>query len=149
LTVDTGSPGETLALGVRMGRSIAPGTTISLEGGLGAGKTLLVRGIVDGLGIEAEVLSPTFILVEEYRGDVRVFHFDLYRLDEFEEVVKIGFFDAIDGRNIVIAEWGDRLPEGSPGFDVTVRMVVTGETSRRITVEGPAGFAGRLKGGAL
>ncbi len=146
--VDTASPGETFALGVMLGESIAPGTTVSLEGGLGAGKTLLVKGIVEGLGIEAEVLSPTFILVEEYGGEVPVFHFDLYRLDELEEVEKIGFFDAIDGRNIVIAEWGDRLPEGSTAFDLTVLISMAGETARRITIAGPADVLCRLHGGA-
>jgi len=148
MTIETASPDETFRLGVIIGRSIGAGTALSLEGGLGAGKTLLVKGIVEGMGIKAEVLSPTFILVEEYRGEVPVFHFDLYRLEEFEEVEKIGFFDAIDGRNVVIAEWGDRLPEGAARFDVIVRISITGETSRRITIEGTAGLAGKLDEGA-
>ena len=96
ITIETASPDETFRLGVMIGRSMSAGTALSLEGGLGAGKTLLVKGIVEGMGIKAEVLSPTFILVEEYRGEVPVFHFDLYRLEQFEEVEKIGFFDAID-----------------------------------------------------
>jgi tRNA threonylcarbamoyladenosine biosynthesis protein TsaE len=148
ITIDTASPDETFRLGVMIGRSIGAGTALSLEGGLGAGKTLLVKGIVEGMGIKAEVLSPTFILVEEYRGEVPVFHFDLYRLEQFEEVERIGFFDAIDGRNVVIAEWGDRLPEGAVRFDVVVRISMTGESSRRITIEAPAGLAGKLDGGA-
>ncbi len=146
-TAGTGSPDETLALGRRIGEILPFGTTMSLEGGLGAGKTALVKGIAIGLGIEAEVLSPTFILVEEYRGgEAPLLHYDLYRLEELGEVERIGMFDAVDGRNIVVVEWGDRLPEGTMEFDVTVSIRITGDDRRDIEITAPSAVIDALKG---
>jgi len=145
--IATGSPDETLALGRRLGEILPFGTTMSLEGGLGAGKTVLVKGLALGLGIEAEVLSPTFILVEEYRGgEVPLLHYDLYRLEELGEVERIGMFDAVDGRNMVVVEWGDRLPQGTMDFDVTVSIRITGGEERDIEVEAPSAVIEALKG---
>jgi tRNA threonylcarbamoyladenosine biosynthesis protein TsaE len=147
LSLRTGSPEETLALGRRLGGILPFGTTLSLEGGLGAGKTALVKGIASGLGIGAEVLSPTFILVEEYRGgEVPMLHYDLYRLEELGEVERIGMFDAVDGRNIVVVEWGDRLPEGTMVFDVTVSIRITGDLDREIRIAAPAAVIEALEG---
>ena len=146
-TFATGSPGETVRFGRRLGAVIPPGTTISLEGGLGAGKTALVKGIALGLGIGAEVLSPTFILVEEYRGgELPLLHCDLYRLEELGEVERIGMFDAVDGSNIVVVEWGDRLPEGTMEFDVTVSMRITRGDGREIDITAPAAVIAALDG---
>jgi tRNA threonylcarbamoyladenosine biosynthesis protein TsaE len=135
----TASQEETVELGRRLGEALPLGTTVSLEGGLGAGKTALVKGIALGLGIEAEVLSPTFILVEEYRGGAApMLHYDLYRLEELGEVERIGMFDAVDGRNVVVVEWGDRLPEGTMDFDVTVSIRITGGSGRELDFTAPA-----------
>ncbi|MBN1164161.1 MAG: tRNA (adenosine(37)-N6)-threonylcarbamoyltransferase complex ATPase subunit type 1 TsaE [Candidatus Krumholzibacteriota bacterium] len=128
------SPAQTLRLGVRLGKLMPPGTLVSLEGGLGAGKTLLVKGMARGLGVKTEVLSPTFILLEEYRGELPLWHFDLYRLEEVGEVEKIGLFDAVDGNNIVVVEWGDRLPRGMLEYDLIIRIRITGENSRDIDI---------------
>jgi tRNA threonylcarbamoyladenosine biosynthesis protein TsaE len=149
VTLTTRSPGETFELGRALGSKIPLGTSISLEGGLGAGKTSLVKGMAAGLGIEAEVLSPTFILVEEYRGgEAPLLHYDLYRLEELGEVESIGMFDAVDGRNIVVVEWGDRLPEGAMRFDVTVSIRITGEEERELEISAPAALLEALEGPA-
>lgn len=148
-TIESSSPGQTARIGESIGRLLVPGSAVSLEGGLGAGKTCLAGGILRGLGIDAVALSPTFILVEEYRGGrFPVLHFDLYRLEELGEAERIGLLDAVDGTNVVIVEWGDRLPPGVLAFDVRISIAVTGERSRRITVEGPAGIAETAGGGA-
>lgn len=145
--IGSSSPEETLALGRRIGEIIPFGTTLSLEGGLGAGKTALVKGIALGLGIEAEVLSPTFILVEEYRGGVApLLHYDLYRLEELGEVERIGMFDAVDGRNMVVVEWGDRLPEGTMEFDITISIRITGGEERDIEISAPVVVIDALDG---
>lgn len=145
--VTSTSPGATLALGKWLGRILPVGTTLSLEGGLGAGKTALVKGVALGLGIEAEVLSPTFILVEEYRGGAApLLHYDLYRLEELGEVERIGMFDAVDGRNVVVVEWGDRLPAGTMEFDVTISIRITGNEKRDIEISAPAGLLDALAG---
>ena len=138
------SPEEMLALGKRFGMIVPPGAAVSLGGGLGAGKTFFVKGVINGLGVSEEVLSPTFILVEEYKGDLPVFHFDLYRLEDVADVEQTGLFDAVDGRNVVLVEWGDRLPEGVLDFDIRINIVITGERSRKMTIEGPDGLLENL-----
>lgn len=134
LVIESDSVRRSLDLGRILGALIKPGTVISLEGGLGAGKTLFAKGICSGLGVPDEVISPSFVLVEEYRGKCNVFHFDLYRLERLEEVLEIGLFDAVDGRSVVMVEWGDRLPEGSLAFDISVRLAIKGPRSRRISI---------------
>jgi tRNA threonylcarbamoyladenosine biosynthesis protein TsaE len=142
---ESSSPEQTERLGESIGRLIPAGSAVSLEGGLGAGKTCLAGGLLRGLGIDAVALSPTFILVEEYRGGrTPVLHFDLYRLEELGEAERIGLLDAVDGTNVVIVEWGDRLPGGVLAFDVRISIAVTGASSRRIIVEAPAGIAAAL-----
>ena len=139
------SPARTHEIGRHLGEIVPAGTVISLEGGLGAGKTLIAKGICAGLGIEDDVVSPSFILVEEYRGVFPVLHFDLYRLLELREVEDIGLFDAIDGRNVVIVEWGDRIPEGAVRYDVRVHLAVRGASDREIRLEAPARLLDRLR----
>ena len=143
-TIAVDSPERMLALGKRFGLIVPHGAVVSLEGGLGAGKTLFVKGVIGGLGVSEEVLSPTFILVEEYKGDLPVFHFDLYRLEDVAEVEQTGLFDAVDGRNVVLVEWGDRLPDGLLDFDIRINIVITGERSRKITIEGPGSLLENL-----
>jgi len=140
------SPDRTLAIGHGIGSLVPRGAVLSLEGGLGAGKTLLAKGVCAGLGVSGEVLSPTFVLAEEYAGVFPVFHFDLYRLGSVDEVARIGLFDAIDDRNVVIVEWGDRLPAGSLDADVRIVMEITGDLSRALTIEGRGGFLDALEG---
>jgi tRNA threonylcarbamoyladenosine biosynthesis protein TsaE len=140
------SPDRTLAIGRVIG-SLAPrGAVLSLEGGLGAGKTLIAKGICAGLGVPDEVVSPSFVLAEEYAGVFPVFHFDLYRLESVDEVARIGLFDAIDDRNVVIVEWGDRLPAGSLDADLRIVLEITGDRSRGVTIEGRGGFLDALEG---
>lgn len=142
----SGSPGATIELGGRIGSLLPAGTVMSLEGGLGAGKTLLAKGICTGLGVRDEVVSPSFILVEEYAGDLPVMHFDLYRLELVQEVLDIGFLEAMDGGNVVIVEWGDKLPEGMLQPDIRIVLRITGEEEREITIEAPGLFLDSLQG---
>jgi tRNA threonylcarbamoyladenosine biosynthesis protein TsaE len=139
------SPDRTLAAGRAIGSLLPPGAVLSLEGGLGAGKTLIAKGICAGLGVSDEVTSPSFVLAEEYAGAFPVLHFDLYRLESVDEVARIGLFDAIDGRNVIIVEWGDRLPAGSLDADVRIVMEITGDRSRRLAIEAPGGFLDELE----
>ena len=136
-TLESRSPSATLELGTLIGRIVPEGCVMSLEGGLGAGKTLLAKGICLGLGVRDEVVSPSFILVEEYRGVVPVMHFDLYRLERVEEVYDLGLFELDDGHNVIVVEWGDRLPEGILRPDIRVVLRVTGEEEREILIEAP------------
>jgi tRNA threonylcarbamoyladenosine biosynthesis protein TsaE len=148
IVVTTEAPDATLAIGRSIGELLPRGAVVSLEGSLGAGKTLVAKGICAGLGVPDEVLSPSFILAEEYQGVYPVMHFDLYRLDDVDEIARIGLFDAMDGRSVVLVEWADRLPPGALEADVRIVMAFTGELSRTLTIEGPGGFMDALEGSA-
>ncbi len=105
----------TLAFGQDLARDLAAGDVLGLVGGLGAGKTHLVKGIVAGLGSAAEVTSPTFTLVHEYvDGRVPVYHFDFYRLEDSSELLAIGWDEYIEGDGVVLVEWADKFAELMP-----------------------------------
>ena len=107
----TATEADTAAVGRRLAPSLEPGTVVLLEGDLGAGKTAFVRGMAEGLGIDpAEVSSPTFTIVQEYRGPrLTLQHVDLYRLAP-AEVADLALEDLIDTRTVMAIEWPERLP---------------------------------------
>lgn len=119
----TRSEEETIAEGRRLAADLAPGTAVLLEGDLGAGKTAFVRGLAEGLGLDpAEVSSPTFTIVQEYRGGtVTLQHVDLYRLAP-PEVADLALEDLLDGRTVMAIEWAERLPAVPDGALVRVRL---------------------------
>jgi tRNA threonylcarbamoyladenosine biosynthesis protein TsaE len=122
-TRETASAEETRAIGVALGKLLQPGDFIGLIGDLGAGKTELARGIAEGAGVpKGEVASPTFAIVYPYRGRIPLYHADLYRLADEDELFATGFFDltaAKDGAFVV--EWLDRIPTAAP----EERLVIT------------------------
>jgi len=123
LIVSTYSPEETLALGRMLARWLEPGDAINLVGDLGAGKTVLVKGIASGLGIDpALVTSPTFALIHEYTGDVPVFHFDAYRLKHPEEWENLGYEEYLRGSGISVVEWGDLVEPYLPSEYLEVQI---------------------------
>jgi tRNA threonylcarbamoyladenosine biosynthesis protein TsaE len=119
----TASEAETVALGERIARELPPSALVLLIGNLGAGKTTLAKGIVNGLGAAEpdEVSSPTFTLVHEYGGG-RVYHIDLYRLDEPREVATLGLEEIFDRNAVVLMEWGERFPQLLPPRRIEVRI---------------------------
>jgi tRNA threonylcarbamoyladenosine biosynthesis protein TsaE len=141
----THSPGETMAFGRRLASQLLPPTVVLLEGDLGSGKTTLAKGIAVGLGAarEEEVTSPTFTLVHEYAGTSkaqpeaavnRVFHVDLYRIEDPQEISTLGLDEILDSLSTVLIEWGDRLGgEPAPPF-FKVRLEYLNDTERRIHV---------------
>jgi tRNA threonylcarbamoyladenosine biosynthesis protein TsaE len=131
------SVGETLALGERIGRTVAAGGVIALCGGLGAGKTHLTKGIAAGLGADGEaVSSPTFSLVQEYRGGrLPVFHFDFYRLDSAEEVLAIGWDEYVEAGGVCVVEWADLFPSLLPAGTQWWRLELSPDGARRAWME--------------
>ena len=132
------SPEQTLTIGRKIGQALkGKSGLIFLTGDLGAGKTKLTQGVVSGLGISAEVTSPTFALINEYGPEAEAVHMDLYRLDDYEELQEIGFEDYLDGERLILCEWPDLLED--EGFSPILRIDLRrddakGETARRITV---------------
>jgi tRNA threonylcarbamoyladenosine biosynthesis protein TsaE len=134
----TASDEETAAVGRALGETLSPGAVIHLFGDLGAGKTVFVRGLASGLGIDPdEVSSPTFTLIQEYRQQGRhpLFHVDLYRLAG-AEVDDLGL-DALAAEGIVAIEWANRLPDPDPRA-IIVRIDDEGDDRRRIAIDSPA-----------
>jgi tRNA threonylcarbamoyladenosine biosynthesis protein TsaE len=126
---------ETAAVGRELARTLAPETTVLLFGELGAGKTAFVRGLAEGLGVDpSEVSSPTFTLIQEYRGGrLPLYHVDLYRLNDAREVDDLGLEElASDG--VLALEWADKLPRPIPGA-IAVRLEYGEGDRRTITVE--------------
>ena len=132
--VTTTSEHETFALGKRIAETLQPGTFVLLHGDLGAGKTAFVRGMAAGLGANPEdVSSPTFVLIQHYKGRVPLTHVDLYRLDSAAAVDDLGLEEMAIGA-VVAIEWAERLPR--PMEDsVTVKIDDLGNDNRRITIE--------------
>src|SRR4051812_22647050 len=141
--VVTESPGETEKLGERWAVEVAPGWVIGLQGDLGAGKTHLVKGLARGLGVETRVQSPTFALVNEYRGvRLPLFHLDLYRLQGEGQIRGAGLDQYFFQRSgVTVVEWIDRWPElmkDRTNFAIHYRQVTmeqTAELQRRIQYE--------------
>jgi tRNA threonylcarbamoyladenosine biosynthesis protein TsaE len=124
---------ETIAAGRDYAGSARPGDVFALTGDLGAGKTQFVKGFVAGLGSIAEVTSPTFVLVHEYEnGRLPVYHFDFYRLDHPEAVLRLGFDDYIFGDGVSLIEWADRYSDLIPKEARWLCFELTGEKTRVI-----------------
>lgn len=133
----TQSEEETYKLGEKLSRDLKPGDTISLEGDLGTGKTALTKGLAAGLGIEEPITSPTFTLVNTYEGRVVLNHFDVYRIDDPEELLAIGWEDYFTGEEINVVEWGDKVREILPPDTLRIRLERDGNDpdSRFISIE--------------
>ncbi|NLJ84817.1 MAG: tRNA (adenosine(37)-N6)-threonylcarbamoyltransferase complex ATPase subunit type 1 TsaE [Firmicutes bacterium] len=115
LTVWSNGPGETQALGCILSQWLSGGDVISLVGDLGAGKTIFVKGIAAGLGInDSVVTSPTFSLIHEYTGRVPLYHFDAYRLERQEEWEDLGYEEYFRGSGISVVEWGNLVADYFP-----------------------------------
>ncbi len=137
-------PEETRAVGAAVAELLVPGDVVSLTGDLGAGKTTFVQGAGRGLGVEEPVVSPTFVLVREYRGQVPVYHVDVYRLDRLQEVLDLGFEDLLDPAGVVFVEWGDAIDTLLPDSYLEVRLTIDSDDARSIAFTGRgARWAGR------
>jgi tRNA threonylcarbamoyladenosine biosynthesis protein TsaE len=124
---------DTIAAGREVGRQLRGGEVLLLFGELGAGKTAFVRGLAEGLGVDpADVSSPTFTIVQEYRGRLRLQHADLYRLTP-AEVDDLGLDDLLDGNTVMAVEWAERWASPPPG-GVPVRFTHAGEDVRDIVI---------------
>lgn len=134
--IETSSPEETVAAGERLGRALGPGAVVALTGELGAGKTCFIQGLVRGLGVERRATSPTFVLVNEYRGRVPVLHVDLYRIDRPVDVEDLGLTDVFGREAVTLVEWADKLGPLLPANAVRVHIEGVGDEPRRITIAG-------------
>ena len=137
--IETHSPEETFAIGKSLGEQAVPGQVICLDGVLGVGKTVFTQGFAQGLGIDGPVNSPTFTIVQVYEeGRLPLYHFDVYRIGDVEEMDEIGYEEYFYGEGVALIEWSTLIEEIIPetAIHVTIEKdVEQGFDYRRITVE--------------
>jgi tRNA threonylcarbamoyladenosine biosynthesis protein TsaE len=129
---------ETARLGAALAACLPPGTTVALIGTLGAGKTRLVQAVADSLGVPPRtVTSPTFVLVNEYRGGrIPIFHFDTYRLKDDDEFLELGHDEYFESGGLVFIEWADRVAHLLPDERLEITLEVVDGDRRRVTIAG-------------
>lgn len=122
-------PAETMAVGRRLASLLRPGDVVLIEGDLGAGKTTFIAGVAEGLGVDEEITSPTFILARTYSGLVPLTHADVYRMDTLGEVADLDLIEeAADG--VLMVEWGTAVEQSMPASRLVVHLEVSGQDTR-------------------
>ncbi len=139
----TREPAGTRALASALAGTARPGDLISLIGDLGAGKTQFAKGFGSGLGITDTIVSPSFVLMAEYRGRLPLFHIDLYRLADAADAFAGGLIDERQGEGVTLIEWAERLADAMPADHLDVFIDGTGDDPRRITLRAGSAEYGR------
>ncbi len=140
--ISVSKEGDTIRVGEVIGRLLKPGDIVALKGELGAGKTVLVKGIAKGLNLKEEPNSPTFVIMNAYEGDIPLYHFDLYRISSAAELQGIGYEGFFYGDGVTVVEWADRVeevfPEGTLRIDIKIpeKKGANSTDMREIIVEG-------------
>jgi len=134
MTIITKSETETIEEGRKLAENLKAGSVVALYGDLGAGKTAFTRGVAAGLGIDDSVSSPTFTIVNEYLGSIPLFHFDMYRLNNENELFDIGWDDYLERGGICVVEWSERVPGAFPPDTVVVKLKYLDDNSREIEI---------------
>ncbi|MFA5675318.1 MAG: tRNA (adenosine(37)-N6)-threonylcarbamoyltransferase complex ATPase subunit type 1 TsaE [Christensenellales bacterium] len=120
-TYATNNAEETISLGEKLAASLKSGDVVALCGGLGAGKTVFAKGVAKGLGVDEEVTSPTYTLLKQYMGSrLPLCHFDLYRIEDEQELEYIGFYDFLGGENVCLIEWAQNAGNINPNIKVQI-----------------------------
>ena len=130
----TSSPEETIELGRKIGEGLKTGDVFALVGELGAGKTLFTQGLVRGLGVKGYVKSPSFTIVNKYEGSLPVYHLDLYRLGDVNEIYELGIEEYLYGGGVTIIEWAEKAYALLPSECILIKFFYTGENTRKIEI---------------
>ncbi len=133
--VRSASVAETEAYAATLAKELKGGNVVALFGGMGMGKTAFVRGLAKGLGLKAEVSSPTFALVHDYGGQPPLVHFDMYRVSGWEDLYSTGFFDYLDAGAILVVEWSENIEAALPPEAIRLRIHRVDEHTRVIERE--------------
>ena len=137
----TNSAEETIELGSRFAKTLKGGTVVAFYGGLGMGKTAFTRGMAKALCVNEEVSSPTFAIVNDYGGNPPLYHFDMYRVESWDDLYASGFFDFYEAGGILAVEWSENIENALPENTVRVK-IERGEcdNQRVITIDGGVEF---------
>ena len=127
---------QTLQFASDFAKSVPSGSVIGFIGGLGMGKTAFTSGFVKGLGINAEVSSPTFAICNEYIGEnARVYHFDMYRIENWDDLYSTGYFDYLNDDSYILAEWSENIFGALPDDAIIIEIEKLGENSRKFYIK--------------
>lgn len=127
---------QTLQFASDFAKSVPSGSVIGFIGGLGMGKTAFTSGFVKGLGIDAEVSSPTFAICNEYIGEnARVYHFDMYRIENWDDLYSTGYFDYLNDKSYILAEWSENIFGALPDDAIIIEIEKLGENSRKFYIK--------------
>lgn len=138
----THSPQETIDAAAKLGSLLKAGDMIAYKGGLGAGKTTFTRGLAIGMGLGDSVTSPTFALVNEYRGEnITLYHFDMYRIESEGDLESTGFYDYPFEDNVAAIEWSENIEEFLPENTVYITINSLSDSEREIIIEDGGRFA--------
>ena len=139
-SIDITNEEEMRAFGQQLAKLVPDGMVIALDGTLGAGKTRLVQAVAVACGVpEGTVVSPTFVLMQPYRADRTIYHFDAYRIKDDDEFLELGPDEYFESPAITFIEWANRVVDCLPPDRLAIEIEVTGETSRRLYVSGTGG----------
>lgn len=142
MKIITHSPEETIDAAKKLGELLGPGDMIAYKGGLGAGKTTFTRGLAIGMGLGDNVTSPTFALVNEYRGEkITLYHFDMYRIESEGDLESTGFYDYPFEENVAAVEWSENIAGFLPEHTVYITINALGDCDREIIIEDGGRFA--------
>ena len=133
------SPIDTENFAIEFAKTLQGGEVLAFRGGMGMGKTHFTRGLAKRLGFSGDITSPTFAIINEYRGGrLPLFHFDMYRIESWEDLDSCGFFDYMEENGVLAVEWSENIDGALPENTIYVTIEALGENSRKITVEGGA-----------
>ncbi len=133
----TKSEEETLRWAEELGRSAIRGNIFALSGELGSGKTIIAKGIAKGLGVEDDITSPTFLLLEIYQNEIPLYHFDLYRIENDREYDELDFEEYWEGNGVSVIEWAEKAEGRLPDDSVRIHIEWISDNERRIVLEYP------------
>lgn len=136
MIISTTNENETVSAGIQFAKQLTPGAVVAMYGDLGAGKTAFVRGVAQGLGLDVRVSSPTFTIVNEYLGELPLFHFDMYRLSDSDELFEIGWEDYLERGGVCIVEWSENVDDVFAPETIKIRITKTAENAREIEIIG-------------
>lgn len=137
ITIISNSPAETELFAESIAQKLTGGEIIAFRGGMGMGKTCFTRGLARGLSYSGQVTSPTFALVNEYLGGrLPLYHFDMYRVESWDDLYSSGFFDYIQMGGVIAAEWSENIEKALDGKVITIEFKRLSDEKRKITVTG-------------
>ncbi len=136
MTIETKNVEETENLGIRIGEKLKRGDVVSLRGSLGAGKTVIAKGIARALRIEEAIVSPTFTLVQEYDGVEKLYHLDIYRLSGEDEFESMGGEEFLYPDGISLIEWSEKIDALLPPTTIYIEITINDDLTRKITIKG-------------